>query len=786
MKSIFYALCFCVAISQVFAQTDYKWQESGSLILARQRFNVALLPNNEVLIIGGMLQNGTITNTTEIYNPITRQTRQGTPMNQPHGECDVITRSDGSIIVVSGVSNYSSQQVTKAVELYNPATQEWRVIGSLLEGRRQHSAIALSNDEILVVGGRDQQLNTYNSSEIFTISTGKSRYVGSLPNVVNNARISRSANNSIVLFGGREYGNGSNQSNNVYSYDTLTGGWKSVGKIPQTTAYPAITRLNDGRIISMGGKYEPTLSFLKQIFIENNNTFTTFATMKTERHLGYIHQLTPSVLLAFGGRNNDGSNMVSGEFVDIETKQVTTASPMNEAHTEGCSIEIPFLSNNTVYRKQIIVMSGIGSNGQYTPSIESMIISTQGIEGIINIYTPVTGIGTDCNATITVADNKGFSVGDKVLIIQMQGAEIVPDNTEQYGKVIDYRSTGNHEFSRITSITNRIIGLESQLLHSYDITKKVQMIRVPEYQSIVVSNTLTAKEWDGSTGGVLVFDVKDTLELNANLNVTGKGFRGGKAISSQDFPWNYVTDYIVNVNKPGYAAAKGEGIAGYGIASMTNGRGSAANGGGGGGNHNAGGAGGANYGSGGNGGYGWQSTNYSGNNEEAQGLGGKPIDYESFTSSYVPLMMGGGGGAGHTNQTTVGNGQVIVSWTVPTSESFTTTGTHTYTVPAGVTRILVETWGGGGSPSNTGVEKGGGGGGAIYIDAKTIASKLACSASGGKGGDIRLEKYATPPGGGGGSGLVTFTNRVPSSMIEANIKAGIAGISVYQSDNYGA
>src|SRR5690606_34250665 len=67
-----------------------------------------------------------------------------------------------------------------------------------------------------------------------------------------------------------------------------------------------------------------------------------------------------------------------------------------------------------------------------------------------------------------------------------------------------------------------------------------------------------------------------------------------------------------------------------------------------------------------------------------------------------------------------------------------------------------------------------------------IASKLACSASGGKGGDIRLEKYATPPGGGGGSGLVTFTNRVPSSMLEANIKAGIAGISVYQSDNYGA
>ncbi|MFN5308601.1 MAG: Kelch repeat-containing protein [Candidatus Kapaibacterium sp.] len=774
MKNILYALCFCVAISQVFSQTAYQWQKSGSLILARQRFNVALLPNNEVLIMGGMLQNGTITNTTEIYNPITRQTRQGTPMNQPHGECDVITRSDGTIIVVGGIYDYSIEQVTKAVELYNPATQEWTVIGFLLHGRRQHCALALNHDEILVAGGFGSKLTQLNSAEIFTISKGTSRSVGNLPIYVNNARMVRSKDSTIILFGGRSAGAGSSQSNNVFSFNTATQTWKSVGTIPRTTAFPAITTLHDGRIVSMGGKHEPDLSFLKQVFIENQNTFTTLATMKSERHLGYIHQLTSSILLAFGGRNNAGTNMASGEFIDIETNQVTTASPMNEAHTEGCSIEIPIRSNNVIIGKSIFVLSGIGNNGQFVTSIESMISSANSIGGIINIYTPVTSIGGECTATITVGNAKGFSVGDKVLIMQMQGAEIASNNLMSYGEVLHYGFTGNHEFARIADIQADSILLEHGLLYSYDIRKKVQLIRVPEYTSVYVNAPLTCKAWDGETGGVLALEVKDTLTVNAPLSVTGKGFRGGLAISSKLFPIYYVTDYIIDAKETGYAAAKGEGIAEYGIAPMTRGKGSAANGGGGGGNHNAGGGGGANYGKGGFGGYGWYSPDYTGDNMEAQGLGGKPIDYADFLRPHTPLIMGGGGGAGHTNQSSLGHGGA---------------GGGIMIVKAGHIVPNGQLFAADGAPGKDGKEDGaggGGGGGTIYLDIQSINDTIVCSAQGGKGGDINLDVYASPPGGGGGGGYIVATYRTSRSLIHTTVSGGIAGISIKQNDNYGS
>ena len=42
-----------------------------------------------------------------------------------------------------------------------------------------------------------------------------------------------------------------------------------------------------------------------------------------------------------------------------------------------------------------------------------------------------------------------FSVGDRVLIIQMKGAEINTSNSIAFGSVVDYRNCGNYEFANI-------------------------------------------------------------------------------------------------------------------------------------------------------------------------------------------------------------------------------------------------------------------------------------------------------------------------------------------------
>jgi len=121
---------------------------------------------------------------------------------------------------------------------------------------------------------------------------------------------------------------------------------------------------------------------------------------------------------------------------------------------------------------------------------------------------------------IHVSDISGFSIGDKVLIITMQ----------------DNLSYGSYEFNRIISLapSNAII-LESTLQNSYVASSGVnhQVLKVQEYNSVIVDGILSCHAWNGNTGGVLCFDAYSDIVVNSSgsINSDEKGYRGGDNVS---------------------------------------------------------------------------------------------------------------------------------------------------------------------------------------------------------------------------------------------------------------
>ena len=220
------------------------------------------------------------------------------------------------------------------------------------------------------------------------------------------------------------------------------------------------------------------------------------------------------------------------------------------------------------------------------------------LSGIINHYTPVLGFGCD-SSTLQVGALTGFAVGDKVLLLQMQVPQVDLSNTPNFGTVLNTVCIGNYEFNRIQSIGGNTIQLQFALTRSYDLSGKVQLVRVPEYDSATVCN-ITCLPWNGSIGGVLALDVKTQLTLTGHIDVSGRGFRGG-IVESNDIPWVFGEQQYFYSQQSTLAAEKGEGIVSI-PADFSFGRGRAGNGGGGGNAHNGGGGGGTNAGSGGNGG----------------------------------------------------------------------------------------------------------------------------------------------------------------------------------------
>ena len=249
--------------------------------------------------------------------------------------------------------------------------------------------------------------------------------------------------------------------------------------------------------------------------------------------------------------------------------------------------------------------------------------------------------------------NKNLNSGDLILIIQTQGASVDASAepftgngiyglpySPQWGTITNYNNCGNYEYAEVASInSSSIISLRCGLKNNYTATGKVQIVRVPRYETLTINDTITTQQWNGNTGGIVTIEVNGDLTINVTgvINTTGLGFRGGVAGLRNNI---FGAGEFASIEAT-HGGMKGEGIAGY-----TNdytpmggqyGKGACANAGGGSTSHNAGGGGGANAG---------DITNW------IDGVGIPNITYNSAwaleTPSISNIFSSGGGRGGYT------------------------------------------------------------------------------------------------------------------------------------------
>ena len=424
------------------------------------------------------------------------------------------------------------------------------------------------------------------------------------------------------------------------------------------------------------------------------------------------------------------------------------------------------------------------------------------ITGIVNTY--YAGVGTAAagtNSLTVTTPSLGaatqIGVGDLLLVIQMQGAQINSTNTTSYGDGVpgnpasgstSLGNSGQFEFVTVTAVTANAgtdtvtitgTGASSGLLNSYASVaasntssppqgiQTFQVIRVPQYSSATLSSSLAALPWNGAVGGVLALDVASQLTLGGTVVLDGQGFRGGGGEILAGGAGAATDDVTLSTNAAN--ASKGEGIAGTphliapalstitpattpvstaqtyleGLPNGSFARGAPGNAGGGAtdahpaaNDQNSGGGAGGNGGAGGIGGFGWSSAGLVG------GFGG--IAFPATTSAVV---MGGGGGAGTTN-----NGS---TWD-PVSNTGNSTSN---TCPQGCTGIY---------------SSGTAGGGIVIIHAGSVTGTGTISAN----GQTALQTENDGGGGAGAGGtILVLANSGGLSGLTASAAGGNGGIT---------
>lgn len=374
-----------------------------------------------------------------------------------------------------------------------------------------------------------------------------------------------------------------------------------------------------------------------------------------------------------------------------------------------------------------------------TANIEGEVGTPVDITGVVNTYYPATASALTGTNTIELGaatgdTSKTLNPGDRIMIIQIQNTTLDTSNTDSYGSGqaggygsgwLNYGNSGQYELATVVNYNAPTLVISENLTNNFVVNSQssYQVVRVPMYEDVRLTGTITAADWNGSSGGIVALFVNGSLDLNGNtIDVNGKGFRGGKLNTSNGIATGL--NYVLSASN--IDGGKGEGIAGTPIAlggnGYTNGDygvGAPANAGGGG-NFNSGGGGGANVGPGGRGGnYGNAVIYYPG--EPGTGFG---------IVDDTRLLFGGGGGAGQQN--------------------------------------------------NSAGRDGADGGGIVYINAATITGSGMINANGNQsataGGDS--------PGGGGAGGTVTIYNQDGATLAGLTVNA-IGGNGVGSSGGHG-
>jgi uncharacterized repeat protein (TIGR01451 family) len=422
--------------------------------------------------------------------------------------------------------------------------------------------------------------------------------------------------------------------------------------------------------------------------------------------------------------------------------------------------------------------------------------------GLMNTYTggattiPVVSITRpffSLTATVTTAVPHGLTTGATVVIsganeTQFNGTWTV---TVTGATTFTYQLPFSFPFPPLQATGTITVTIPGSAGHRY------QVVRVPQYATATLGSSLTALPWNGSTGGVLVFDVENNLALGAaTVSVSGRGFRGGGARQLTGGGGGSGTAYVSLSTSP-YHASKGEGVAGTpryvydptsasvidtGAEGYPNGsfaRGAPGNAGGGGtdsdpaaNDENSGGGGGGNGGEGGRGGNAWNS------NQSVGGFGGAAVP-----AGPTRLVLGGGGGAGTRNNSSGDQSSGAAGGGIVLIRAGALTGTGTIQAD-GSSANVPDT-----IPANDAGGGGGAGGSVVILAPGGGFAGLTVDARGGRGSDAwpTQPPGAYPgarhgPGGGGGGGVVILSG-IPSAAV---VTGGTSGTTTNVPETFGA
>ena len=325
-----------LASAEVYNPTTATWTTTASLATPRYFFQMVLLPNGSVLAAGG--QNFIDSNmpylaSAEVYNPTTNTWTATASLATARANFQMVLLPNGNVLAVGGFS-FGSGDLASA-ELYNPTTGTWTTTGSLATRRREFSMVLLPNGNVLAAGGFGGSYNTFlASAEVYNPITATWTATASLATARIDLSMVLLPNGIVIAAGGENELNGSGVAlASAELYNPTTSTWATAASLATSRYSFQMLPLPSGNALAAGGVNNVNGRLASaELYNPTINMWTTIASLAFARYDFQMLTLPNGNILAAGG-NGDMGFVAQAELYSPTTAMWTTSGSFATARS---------------------------------------------------------------------------------------------------------------------------------------------------------------------------------------------------------------------------------------------------------------------------------------------------------------------------------------------------------------------------------------------------------------------------------------------------------------------
>jgi len=380
-----FSACAGESISEApVSYTDPQGSRVEALAMTSPRANAAAirLRDGRVLICGGTATGevGGVLSSAELYDPAARRFTPTGAMTVARAGQTITMLRDGRVLLTGGVQNAGFRSQLASAEIYDPSGGTFSATGSMATPREGHTATALRDGRVLIVGGSGNGVRTLDSAEVYDPSSGNFSAAGHLnqPRVAHVAALLGSG--KVLIAGGGRGGmpGGYISYDTAEMYDPATGSFTAMrAHMTSDRVGAAAAKLTDGRVLIVGGKSgrvvtsrHPNLFSLTplntaEVFDPESGTFIRTGDMSAVHYLPTATTLDNGQVLVVGGWTIRGPLVVGMREAEIyrpETNQFAHVGRTNVARLTNTAT----LMNDG----EVLIAGGVDDKSLISASVE--------------------------------------------------------------------------------------------------------------------------------------------------------------------------------------------------------------------------------------------------------------------------------------------------------------------------------------------------------------------------------------------------------------------------------